>query len=88
MTEAVKAAKGGQIEFRVEKAGIIHAGIGKRSFEAAKLRENFMTMMEILIRAKPASSKGKYVKSITLSLSHSPGVRVDINEVTNEFRTA
>jgi len=84
---AVRQAKAGKISFRTDRTGIIHAGIGKRSFEAAKLRENFMTMMETLIRAKPASSKGQYVKSITLSLSHSPGVRVDINEVTNEFRT-
>lgn len=85
---AVRQAKAGKISFRTDRTGIIHAGIGKSSFEADKLRENFMTMMEILVRAKPASTKGKYIKSITLSLSHSPGVRVDTNEVTNEFRTA
>jgi large subunit ribosomal protein L1 len=81
VTEAVKAAKGGQVEFRVEKAGIIHSGIGKASFSNADLRRNFDAFVEAIVRAKPAGAKGKYVKKVALSSSMGPGLKVDIAEV-------
>lgn len=81
--EAVKAAKGGQIEFRVEKAGIIHAGLGKASFAAEDLRRNFDAFVDAIVKAKPSGSKGKYVRKIALSSSMGPGVKVDVAEVAS-----
>jgi large subunit ribosomal protein L1 len=81
VTEAVKAAKGGQVEFRVEKAGIIHSGIGKASFATADLRRNFDAFVDAIVRAKPTGAKGKYVKKIALSSSMGPGLKVDAGEV-------
>ena len=81
VAEAVKAAKGGQIEFRVEKAGIIHAGLGKSSFTAEDLRKNFDAFVDAIVKAKPTGSKGKYVRKIALSSSMGPGVKVDVAEV-------
>jgi len=81
VTEAVKAAKGGQIEFRVEKAGIIHAGLGKLSFGEEKLRQNFDAFVDAIVKAKPAGAKGKYVRKIALSSSMGPGVKVDTAEI-------
>ena len=81
VAEAVKAAKGGQIEFRVEKAGIIHAGLGKASFPQEDLRRNFDAFVDAIVKAKPAGSKGKYVRKIALSSSMGPGVKVDVAEV-------
>jgi large subunit ribosomal protein L1 len=81
VTEAVKAAKGGQVEFRVEKAGIIHSGIGKASFSNADLRRNFDAFVDAIVRAKPAGAKGKYVKKIALSSTMGPGLKVDAAEV-------
>ena len=83
---AVRQAKAGKISFRTDKAGIIHAGVGKQSFDAAKIEENVATLIETLVKMKPSSAKGTYVKSVTLSSSHSPGVRVDANELANRFR--
>jgi len=83
VAEAVKAAKGGQIEFRVEKAGIIHAGLGKASFTAADLRKNFDAFVDAIVKAKPSGSKGKYVRKIALSSSMGPGVKVDVAEVAS-----
>ncbi len=79
--EAVKAAKGGQIEFRVEKAGIIHAGLGKASFSEGDLRKNFDAFVDAIVKAKPSGSKGKYVRKIALSSSMGPGVKVDVAAV-------
>jgi large subunit ribosomal protein L1 len=79
--EAVKAAKGGQIEFRVEKAGIIHAGLGKASFPAEDLRRNFDAFVDAIVKAKPSGSKGKYVRKVALSSSMGPGVKVDVAEI-------
>ena len=79
--EAVKAAKGGQIEYRVEKAGIIHSGIGKASFPAEDLRANFDALLDALVKAKPAGAKGKYVKKIAVSSTMGAGIKVDTAEV-------
>jgi large subunit ribosomal protein L1 len=81
VAEAVKAAKGGQIEFRVEKAGIIHGGIGKLSFSDEALRANFDAFVDAIVKAKPAGAKGKYVRRIGLSTSMGPGLKVDAAEV-------
>ena len=75
--QAVKDAKGGAVEFRVEKAGIVHAGVGKASFEDAALVANVRAMIEALTRAKPTGAKGTYVKKIALSSTMGPGVKVD-----------
>jgi len=79
--EAVKAAKGGQVEFRVEKAGIIHAGIGKASFTEADLKENFTAFVDAIVKAKPSGSKGKFVKKVAISSSMGPGVKLDLEEI-------
>ena len=78
VTEAVKAAKGGQIEFRVEKAGIIHAGLGKISFSQDDLKKNFEAFVDAIVKAKPSGSKGKYVRKVALSSSMGPGVKIDV----------
>ena len=83
VTEAVKAAKGGQVEFRVEKAGIIHSGIGKASFTEADLRKNFDAFVDAIVKAKPAGAKGKYVRKVALSSSMGPGIKVDVAEVAS-----
>jgi len=75
---AVTAAKAGQVEFRAEKAGVIHAGIGKASFEEAKLLENARAFVDAIQRAKPAGAKGTYVKKVALSSTMGPGVKVDL----------
>jgi large subunit ribosomal protein L1 len=74
---AVKAAKGGAVEFRVEKAGIIHAGVGKVSFEDGKLVENIRAFADAVARAKPAGAKGTYIQRIAVSSTMGPGVKVD-----------
>ena len=81
VAEAVKAAKGGQVEFRVEKAGIIHSGIGKASFSEADLRKNFDAFVDAIVKAKPTGAKGKYVKKVALSSTMGPGVKIDAAEV-------
>ena len=81
VAEAVKAAKGGQVEYRVEKAGIIHSGIGKASFPAEELRRNFDALVDAVVRAKPSGAKGKYVRKIAISSTMGAGIRVDTAEV-------
>ena len=76
--EAVRAAKGGQVEFRVEKAGVIHAGIGKASFEDQALAENVRALVDALNRAKPSGAKGTYMQRAALSSSQGPGVKFDV----------
>jgi large subunit ribosomal protein L1 len=82
--KAVREAKAGKIEFRVEKAGIVHAPVGKRSFAAEKLVDNVRALMEALMKAKPSTAKGTYVKSITLSTTMGPGIKVDPTTVQAE----
>jgi large subunit ribosomal protein L1 len=74
---AVKASKGGAVEFRVEKAGIVHAGVGKASFDAKALQENIRAFADAVIKAKPAGAKGNYLKKIAISSTQGPGVKVD-----------
>lgn len=75
--KAVKDVKAGKIEYRTDKAGIIHAPIGKVSFDTEKLTENFQTLIDVLVRAKPAAAKGTYLKSITVSSTMGPGVKMN-----------
>jgi len=81
VTEAVKAAKGGQVEFRVEKAGIIHSGIGKAAFSEGDLKENFTAFMDAIIKNKPSGAKGKFVKKLSVSSTMGPGLKIDLAEV-------
>jgi large subunit ribosomal protein L1 len=77
VAKAVEDAKGGQVQFRVEKAGIIHSGIGKASFPAEDLKANFDAFLDAIVRAKPSGAKGKYVRKIALSSTMGPGVKID-----------
>jgi large subunit ribosomal protein L1 len=81
VTKAVNDAKSGQVEFRVEKAGIVHAGIGKASFSEADLKENFTAFMDAIIKGKPSGAKGKFVKKLSVSSTMGPGVKIDLSEV-------
>jgi large subunit ribosomal protein L1 len=77
---AVKELKAGRVEYRVEKAGIVHVPVGRKSFSSQQLRENVDAVMESLIKAKPASAKGHYVRAIALSTTMSPGIKIDTTE--------
>ena len=81
VTKAVTDAKSGQIEFRVEKAGIIHAGIGKASFTEVDLKANFDAFLDAILKAKPSGAKGKYVQKVAVSSTMGPGVKVDTAEI-------
>ena len=83
VAEAVRSAKGGQIEFRVEKAGIIHAGIGKASFPEDALLQNFSAFVDAIVKAKPSGVKGTYLKKIALSSTVGGGVKVDVASVAS-----
>ena len=78
---AVKAAKGGQVEFRVEKAGIVHGGVGKVSFPPEALAENMRAFVEAVIKAKPTGAKGTYLKRVSVSSTMGPGLRVNLPSV-------
>ena len=79
--QAVKDAKGGQVEYRVEKQGIIHSGIGKLSFSDDALKANFKALTEAVVKSKPIGAKGKYVRKVTVTSSMGPGLKVDLSEV-------
>ena len=87
VTQAVTAAKGGQIEFRVEKAGIVHAGIGKASFADEALVENARALVDAVNKAKPSGAKGTYIRKAVLSSSQGPGVKLDVNDLLAERTT-
>ena len=78
---AIEASKGGAVEFRVEKAGIVHDGVGKASFDASALEENIRAFADAVVKAKPAGAKGNYVKRVALSSTMGPGVKIDFSSV-------
>ena len=82
VAEAVKAAKGGQVQFRAEKAGVVHAGVGKVSFNADQLAENIRAFVDAVSKAKPTGAKGAYMKRVSLSSTMGPGVSVSIDSAT------
>ena len=82
VAEAVRAAKGGQVQFKVEKAGVVHAGVGKASFEADKLAENIRAFVDAVQRAKPTGAKGTYMKKVSIASTMGPGVSVDLASAT------
>jgi large subunit ribosomal protein L1 len=82
VAQAVKDAKGGAVEFRVEKAGIVHAGVGKASFTQEALEANVRAFVDALQKAKPSGAKGTYVKKISLSSTMGPGVKIDPQSLT------
>lgn len=81
VADAVKAAKAGSIEFRVEKAGIVHAGVGKASFSEAALADNIRSFVAAVVKAKPAASKGVYLQRVSISSTMGPGVRLELSSV-------
>ena len=85
VARAVREVKAGKVEFRVDKAGNVHVLIGKKSFAQENLVANAMTLLEAIVKAKPAASKGVYLRSITLSTTMGPGIPVDAQRVTNQF---
>ena len=88
VARALRDAKAGKVEFRVDKAGNVHTPIGKRSFGAAELRANGMALIEAIVRAKPAAAKGTYFLSLTVSTTMGPGVPIDSQAIANLFKKA
>ncbi|ASM73423.1 MULTISPECIES: 50S ribosomal protein L1 [Roseobacteraceae] len=84
VADAVKAAKGGEVQFKAEKAGVVHAGVGKVSFDAAKLAENIRAFVGAVAKARPAGAKGTYMKKVSLSSTMGPGVSVDVDNAVTE----
>ena len=84
IARAVKEQKAGKVEFRVEKAGIVHVPFGKASFEPERLKANFNAIMEVIFKAKPQTAKGVYVKNVTVSTTMGPGIKLDTAELTAE----
>ena len=86
VAKAIKEAKGGKVEFRAEKAGIVHAPIGKSSFPPEKLAENFNTLIDLVMKMKPATAKGVYLKGIAISSTIGPGIKLDTQEISARYR--
>jgi large subunit ribosomal protein L1 len=84
--KAIREAKGGKVEFRAEKAGIVHAPVGKASFPAEKLAENFNALMELVMKLKPSTAKGVYLKGATISATMTPGIKLDVQEIGARYR--
>ncbi len=83
---AVKELKAGRVEFKVDKSGIVHTTVGKVSFDSERLKENVLALMDVIIRAKPASSKGTYLKSVAISTTMGPGVKLDPNTLRGAMK--
>ncbi len=86
VAKAVRDAKGGKVEFRAEKAGIVHVKMGKSSFPAEKLEANFDTLVDLVMKLKPATAKGVYLKGIALSTTMGPGIKIDTQEILARYR--
>jgi large subunit ribosomal protein L1 len=86
VARAVKETKAGKVEFRAEKAGIVHAPVGKASFDAKKLQDNVTALLEVIIKAKPASAKGVYLKGVSLSTTMGPGIKLDAGAIANTYK--
>jgi large subunit ribosomal protein L1 len=86
VAKAVREAKAGKIEFRVEKAGIVHAPVGKASFSADKLKDNVNSLMEVILKAKPPAAKGIYLQAACLSTTQGPGIKLDTSAITNQYK--
>ena len=84
VAQAVKDAKGGQVQFKAEKAGVVHAGVGKASFDEAKLVENIRAFVDAVAKAKPAGAKGTYMKKVAVSSTMGPGVSIDVSNAVSE----
>jgi large subunit ribosomal protein L1 len=80
VAKAVKEVKAGKVEFRTDKAGVVHAPVGKRSFGKEKLKENITTLLDVIVKARPASVKGNYIRSMALAGTMTPGVRIDVTK--------
>jgi len=87
VARAVKEQKAGKVEFRVEKAGIVHAPFGKASFEPEKLKANFNAILELIFKAKPQTAKGVYLKNVTVSTTMGPGIKLDTSELIAQHTT-
>jgi large subunit ribosomal protein L1 len=86
VAKAVREAKAGKVEFRAEKAGIVHAPVGKASFAPDKLKENVTALLEVIMKAKPSTAKGVYLKGVALSTSMGPGIKIDAQAISNQYR--
>lgn len=84
VAKAIVSVKAGQVEYKVDKGGNVHAPVGKASFGSQKLKDNITTLMDSIIRAKPSTAKGVYLRSVTLSTTMSPGIKLDTNELMKE----
>ncbi len=88
LAKAIKEAKSGKVDFKVDKAGIVHAPVGKVSFDKNALLENVISLIKAILEAKPSGAKGQYIRSITLSASMDPGIRIDINDAVAKAQSA
>jgi large subunit ribosomal protein L1 len=86
VAKAVREAKGGKVEFRAEKAGIVHVKVGKASFTPEKLQDNFNTLVDLVMKLKPATAKGVYLKGVAISATMSPGIKIDTTEILARHR--
>jgi large subunit ribosomal protein L1 len=88
VARAVREAKAGKVEFRVDKVGNVHVPVGKKSFAEPQLVANTLALLEAIVRAKPAAAKGQYLRSVTVSSTMGPGIHLDVQRVANLFRKA
>ena len=84
VAQAVQEIKAGKIEYRTDKAGNVHLPVGKLSFDADKLVDNYFTLLDTIVKAKPAASKGQYIRNITLSTTMGPGIKVNVLRLTSK----